>query len=170
MSELTNQLLIFRREQKVQTESLNLNTLIEDTVKMLKHLLKKDISLDVSLDPELRMIQADRGQLNQVLLNLVFNARDAMPEGGSIRIKTLNTSLKEAEYILLEVQDSGSGMDEEILSHIFEPFFTTKETGKGTGLGLATVYSITKQFNGDIQVCSKLNEGTTFKIYFPHYQ
>ncbi|MCX5889636.1 MAG: response regulator, partial [Deltaproteobacteria bacterium] len=175
---LTRQLLAFSRKQILQPQRLNLHTVIGDLEKMLRRIIGEDIDLLLNLDPTLTAVKADFGQMEQVLLNLAVNARDAMPQGGKLAISTANINLNEAypqkqadfsagPYIVMAVSDSGLGMDGETLDHIFEPFFTTKELGSGTGLGLSTVYGIIKQSGGFIEVASKSGVGTTFKIYLP---
>lgn len=175
---LTSQLLAFSRTQVLHPEILNINQVISKTVKMLKLMIGEDIQIDLELASEIGNIKGDPGQLAQVLINLLVNARDAMPEGGTIKIKTAQVFLNKnncppelgkngGKFIRMEVEDSGIGMSKEILSKAFEPFFTTKEKGKGTGLGLSTVYGIVKQSGGYITARSKLKKGTTFEIYFP---
>jgi hypothetical protein len=175
---LTQQLLAFSRKQPISPTVLDLNEVVEDSVKMLARLLGPSIELDVDLVPGPARIKADRDQLAQVLMNLTVNARDAMPEGGRVRIATADVVLGEAEaarmpdarpgaYVLLTFSDSGCGMDEACRARIFEPFFTTKEPGKGTGLGLATVYGIVKQSGGAIAVESAPGQGTTFRVFLP---
>jgi PAS domain S-box-containing protein len=177
-SALTRQLLAFGRRQITTPIVLDLNAIIRDMNKIFSRLLGEDIEVLMKLDPHLGAIKADQSQLEQLLINLMINARDAISGNGSIQIETTNVELGGAHsqgrfpvhpgpYICLTLTDSGSGMSDETLSHIFEPFFTTKPQGKGTGLGLATVYGIVNQNNGDIAVISELSKGTTFKIYLP---
>lgn len=176
---LTGQLLAFSRRQFVATKIVDLNALVANMDGMLRRLLGEDIvELCSELDPDLGAIKADPGQIEQIIMNLAVNARDAMPTGGRLTVETRNVSirkktfrdmlvLEKGNYVLLAVKDTGHGMDEETQSHIFEPFFTTKDKGKGTGLGLSTVYGIVKQSGGVIGVETKVGSGTTFKIYFP---
>ena len=175
---LTRQLLAFSRMQVLQPKVIDLNEVVADIGKMLPRLIGEDIELTMELKPRLERIKADPGQIEQVIMNLAVNARDAMPHGGRVRIETGNVTLDElfarrhpglvaGRYVLLAVSDNGSGMDAETQAHIFEPFFTTKEVGKGTGLGLATVYGVVKQSGGYIAVQSTLGKGTTFRIYLP---
>ena len=177
-SALTRQLLAFSRQQVLETRILDLNLIVEDMVKMLPRLLGEDIELQASLDPGLGAVKADQSQIEQVLLNLAVNARDAMPGGGRLAIKTgrvhfdseiplKHPSMTPGDYVLLIVSDTGMGMDKQTQTHIFEPFFTTKERGRGTGLGLATVYGFVKQIGGYVWVESEPGVGTTFEIYLP---
>jgi two-component system cell cycle sensor histidine kinase/response regulator CckA len=175
---LTTQLLAFSRQQLVEPTLFHPNDLVVETDKMLRRLIGEDIEMVTRTDPELGTVKMDRGQFDQVLMNLVVNARDAMPEGGKLTIETANVVLDAeysrknpgmtpGEYVMLAVSDSGVGMSDEIKTHIFEPFFTTKELGKGTGLGLATSYGIAKQNGGYIAVYSEEGLGTTMKLYLP---
>ncbi|MBI1877495.1 MAG: PAS domain S-box protein, partial [Chloroflexi bacterium] len=175
---LTQQLLAFSRKQPLEPRILNLNTVVTNAHQLLNRLIGEDLELSLNLEPNLAQITADPGQLEQIIINLAVNARDAMPQGGELVIETDNVVLDETYthqrpgvtpglYVLLAVSDTGMGMDQEMLAHIFEPFFTTKEQGKGTGLGLAIVQSIVKQNNGHIQVESEPKRGTKFKIFLP---
>ena len=180
-SSLTRQLLAFSRKQVLQPRVLDLNCLVTQTAKLLPSALGEDIDLSLELDPDLGRIKADAAQMEQVIMNLVFNARDAMRAGGKITIQTEHRYLDETwarrypeirpgPHVMLAVHDSGCGMDEETQLHIFEPFFTTKERNTGTGLGLATVYGTVIQSGGCVSVSSKLGEGTTIQIYLPRVE
>jgi PAS domain S-box-containing protein len=174
---LTQQLLAFSRKQVLQPKVLDLNEAVVETQKMLTRVIGEDIHLIADLHPSLAPVKVDPGQVEQVLMNLAVNARDAMPQGGRIVMETSNVEvdaergrdleLAAGRYAMLKVSDTGHGMEPATLSHIFEPFFTTKPRGKGTGLGLATVYGIVKQSGGSIQVTSAAGKGTQFRIYFP---
>ena len=170
---LTSQLLAFSRKQVVQPVSLDLNAVVTDMGKMLQRLIGEDIELCFELADDLDFAEADAGQMQQVVMNLAINARDAMPAGGRLTIATANVELDEAgatgAYVALRVSDTGSGIPEEVRSHIFEPFFTTKEKDKGTGLGLSTIHRIVTESGGHIRFESAAGQGTTFEIYLPRH-
>jgi len=176
---VVQQLLMFSRKQVPERSALDFNSALRDLRKMLPRLLGEDIQIIFNPGQALERVTADRAQIEQIILNLAVNARDAMPNGGKLTIETANIHLEAprieqrgvelppGRYVVLAISDTGSGMDAEIQAHIFEPFFTTKERGKGTGLGLATVYGIVKESGGFVSVESALGEGSTFRIYFP---
>ena len=177
-AQLTAQLLAFGRKQMLQPSIMDINALVRDAETMLRRLIGEDIELVTDLRPSIGCILADPGQVYQVVLNLVVNARDAMPRGGRIAVATADVTIGEDEarhemdtkpgdYVMLAVSDTGHGMSPEILAHLFEPFYTTKEVGKGTGLGLSTAYGIVKQSGGHISVESALGHGSTFRVYLP---
>jgi CheY-like chemotaxis protein len=179
-ADLTGQLLAFARKQTIAPKVLDLNETVHGMFKMLQRLIGEDILLNWQPAPDLWRIKMDPSQIDQILANLCVNARDAIKDVGKITIETGNSTIDEeycahhvgfmiGEYVRLVVSDDGCGMDKETLNQIFEPFFTTKDTGKGTGLGLATVYGIVKQNNGFINVYSEPNLGTTFTIYMPRH-
>jgi CheY-like chemotaxis protein len=175
---LTRQLLVFSRHRMMQGSTVNLNMVITNMVQMLQRLIGEHIDVQTVLAADLRSVKADAGQLEQVIMNLAVNARDAMPEGGRLTVQTSNIILDEGfvksnvgsragPHVLLVVSDNGTGMNPETREQIFDPFFTTKEAGRGTGLGLAVVYGIVKQSKGYITVYSEVGHGTTFRIYLP---
>jgi two-component system cell cycle sensor histidine kinase/response regulator CckA len=171
---LTQQLLAFSRKLVLEPRVLDLNAVVADIDRMLRRLIGEDIEFSTVLAPALRPVRTDPGQMDQVILNLAVNARDAMPQGGKLTIETENIDLEEdyhdlkaGTYTMLACSDTGCGMDDNVKSHLFEPFFTTKEQGKGTGLGLATVFGIVKQSGGHVAVYSEPGQGATFKIYLP---
>ena len=178
---LTRQLLAFGRKQMLKPVALSLNDVVSDMNKMLGRLVGEDIRLIANLDPELRKIKADAGQVEHLLINLVVNSREAMPQGGILTIETTNFDVDQeftskhlgvppGGYVMLAVSDTGCGMNLETRARIFEPFFTTKDKGKGTGLGLSTVYGLVKQSGGNIWVHSEPNRGTTLKVYLPQLE
>jgi two-component system cell cycle sensor histidine kinase/response regulator CckA len=175
---LTGQLLAASRQQVLEPRVIDVNEILNETASMLRRLIGEDIELLTQLDRTLPQVKADPGPVGQVLLNLAVNARDAMPEGGTLSIRTTTIDVDadfaashppmfEGRYVMISVSDTGKGMTREVLAHVFEPFFTTKDVGKGTGLGLSVVHGIIKQSGGAIDVYSELNIGTSFKIYLP---
>ncbi len=174
---LTNQLLAFSRRQIIKPQVLDINALVANMDRMLRRVIGEHIHLETSLSADVGTVMADAGQLEQVLMNLTVNARDAMPQGGTLSIRTANVDVSPAShrrsevrpgsYVVIEVADTGSGIDAETMLHLFEPFYTSKEVGKGTGLGLSTVYGIIKQSGGDVAVESHPAAGTTFRMYLP---
>jgi signal transduction histidine kinase/ActR/RegA family two-component response regulator len=175
---LTRQLLMFSRKQVIQPKVLDMNAVLQNLANMLQRLLGEDVALEFNYALTLPQIEADTGMLEQVVMNLAVNARDAMPKGGKLRIGTASVEIgddyvrqhlesRAGTFVCVTITDSGCGMDRQTLERIFEPFFSTKEVGKGTGLGLATVYGIVKQHRGWVEVSSQVGSGTTFKIYFP---
>jgi PAS domain S-box-containing protein len=180
-SDLTRQLLAFSRKQIIAPKVIDANDVLARSQRMLARIIGEDVRLTVALGHALWPIRADPGQLHQILVNLATNARDAMPAGGTLQFETRNTpvdkgfakmhaGLEPADYVLIAISDTGEGMEQELCERIFEPFFTTKEAGRGTGLGLSTVYGIVKQNSGHISVYSEPGMGTTFKIYLPRCQ
>jgi PAS domain S-box-containing protein len=176
---VTRQLLAFGRKQVLQPKVLNLNAVVASMDAMLRSLTSDNVKMEYALADDLWSVEADRGQIEQVLMNLVVNALDAMPAGGTLSIQTSNVELhnpappaagvvlEDGRYVMLAVQDTGCGMDSETLSHVFEPFFTTKEESKGTGLGLSTVYGIVQQSGGYVSAASRIDQGTTFRVCLP---
>jgi PAS domain S-box-containing protein len=175
---LVRQLLAFSRKQVLKPKVLDLNSIVLNMDKMVRRLMNENIEMRTSVEKKLGAVKADPGQIEQVILNLIVNARDAMPDGGKLWIETRNVelesgmandqeSIKAGSYVMLSVRDTGVGIGEETLPHIFEPFYTTKESGRGTGLGLSTVYGIVRQSGGHISVTSELGKGTAFKVYLP---
>jgi CheY-like chemotaxis protein len=178
-SSLTRQLLVFSRRHPAESKIVDLNTIVSGVNKMLRRIVRENIGMAIVGAPNLWQIKADPGQIEQVIMNLVVNASDAMPDGGTLTIETENvkidgsnrldhhSDINPGSYVMLSVSDTGCGMDDKVKGHMFEPFFTTKEVGKGTGLGLATVYGIVKQSRAYIDFQSELGKGTRFRIYFP---
>ena len=178
---LTRQLLAYGRKQFLQPETLDLNRVIAGMEGMLRHLMGGDVDTQIVPAAGLQAVKADAGQIEQVIMNMAINARDAMPNGGKLTLETANVSfdeesvgrypeLKPGDYVMLAITDTGTGMSEEVKARVFEPFFTTKGVGQGTGLGLSTCYGIIKQSGGHISVYSELARGTTFKIYLPQVE
>jgi signal transduction histidine kinase len=175
---LTRQLLAYGRKQFLHPESLDLNRVIAGMESMLQHLMGGNVATQIIHAPGLQAARADAGQIEQVIMNMVINARDAMPDGGKLTLATSNVTLDEesvsrypelkmGKYVMLAITDTGTGMTEEVKAHLFEPFFTTKGVGEGTGLGLSTCFGIIKQSGGHISVYSERGRGSTFKIYLP---
>ena len=178
---LTRQLLAFSRKQLLELKVVDVNAVVQDMERLLRPLIGENVEFDAQLSPEAAHTRADAGQLEQILMNLVVNAKDAMPNGGKLTMQTQNivvdenhrrgqTFIRPGQYVMLSVSDTGMGMDKETQSRIFEPFFTTKEKGKGTGLGLSTVYGIVKQSGGYVLVQSEEGRGTKFQIYLPRVE
>ena len=174
-------MLFLSRKQVTQPGQVNLNEIVAEVEKMLTRVIGEDIRMENVLDSNLGYVMADPAQLHQILMNLAINARDAMPEGGALLIETVNVDLTESftrehadvqpgSYVQLTISDTGTGMSPEVMSHLFEPFFTTKGPGRGTGLGLATVYGVVKRCGGSIWVYSEPGQGTSFRIYLPRIQ
>ncbi len=179
-ADLTRQLLLFSRKRPMEFTLLNINRMVEDLLKMLDRLISEDIVINTDPQPDIWTVRCDAGNIEQVIMNLAVNARDAMPDGGKLTIKTKNITLDEEDcklihearpgkFICLSVEDTGAGMDKDVIQHIFEPFFSTKETEKGTGLGLSVVYGIVKQHEGWINVYSEPGKGSMFKVYLPAF-
>jgi signal transduction histidine kinase len=164
---LTGQLLVLGRRQVVQPRVFGLNDLIADMEARVRPLLGANVDLSLDLAPDLGRLEADRGGIEQVIVDLALNARDAMPAGGEVRVATANVVLDGVAYVLLEVSDAGVGMSDEVKERMFEPYFTTKDVGKGTGLGLSRVYGTVTQSGGRIRPCSERGKGTTMRIYLP---
>ena len=177
---LTWQLLAFSRKQSIRPVLLNFNRVVDDLKQMLSHLIGENIAIVANLEPDLWIVQADKAQMEQIIMDLVLNARDAMPEGGIVTIRTENVHLDEdycdahreahpGRFVCLSVQDTGVGMDKETVGRIFEPFFTTRDVGEGTGLGLSAMYGIVKQHQGWVNVNSRVNQGSVFEVYLPAF-
>ena len=177
-AELTRQLLAFSRKEIIEPTRLDLNSVVTDMRAILGRLIREDVKVVMGLGPQLACVKADRGQVEQIVMNLAVNARDAMPKGGTLTIETANVELDEnypkthlsvtpGLYVVLTVSDTGTGMTPEVQARVFEPFFTTKALGQGTGLGLATVHGIITQSGGSINLYSEIGRGTSFKVYFP---